>query len=285
MAKYVVDSTSRLLTAYLGLQILCIDNAYFKGCTFSKSHTQFPMTSSSNGFGQTLLERGPSNSGKLTRKVNAKSLHPLDTVLANIATYSKSMSQSKAGKQAMQLAAQVTVFLDAIQKVNQRRFVPDIVDRQIRRLKARLKQTTGVKINEARQQCQPTRLSAARSEVLSVTFEHLQICLVTKTLDSRLSDGSPVTQTCSTLHVQPLGVSAPPRVSIFFVEETDCDRTVWLHPNILAYNEVSCHAKVFDLVRRDDLNGFKELLQIGEASLRDCDREGRTLILVSLIHL
>jgi hypothetical protein len=207
---------------------------------------------------------------------------PIETVLASLASFSKSMSQSAKGEQAERLIARLNVLLDTLQRDDLGIPVPDIISRQIIHLKDRLKQTTCVKINEVRRRRGGTGLSVAQSAVFTVNYKGLEMTLVTKTLKAQYANGSFDTETCSTLYVQSLGMPGGSNISAYFKGRMDCDETVWLHPVVMAYNEIYCHAKVFDLVRTDDLDGLKELLQTGEASLRDCDMEGRTLLFVSL---
>jgi hypothetical protein len=194
------------------------------------------------------------------------------------------MSQSTKGKQAEQLIARLTVLFSILQRDDLDMPVPGIIGRQILHLKDRLKQTTCVTINKVRQRRGSARVSVAQSAVYSVEFEGLMICFMTKTLESQYADGSFDTQTCSALHVRSLGGSLGSHISAFFTGQLNCDQTIWLHPVIMAYNPVDYHAKVLDLVRTDDLDGFREFLQAGDASLRDCDREGRTLLFVSVIR-
>jgi hypothetical protein len=214
-------------------------------------------------------------------RVRSRVPEPIETVLASLATFSKSMSLSTKGEQAEQLIARLTALFDILQRDDLDIPVPDVISHQIIHLKDRLKQTTCVKINELRRRRGVTRLSVAQSAVFTVIYKGFNMTLTTKSHKSQYADGSFDTETCSALHVQSLDVPGKSHISAYFKGRTDCDQTVWLHPVIMAYNEVDCHANVFKSVRTDDLDGLKELLQIGEASLRDCDMEGRTLLFVS----
>jgi hypothetical protein len=258
-------------------------NVYFESCTFSHMCTDV-RTSSDNGGLEPLPQCKPSDTSQVMHRVRSRVPEPIETVLASLATFSKSMSLSAKGKQAEQLIARLTALFGILQRDDLDLPVPDIIIRQIHHLKDRLKQTTCVKINKVRQRRGTARVSVAQSAVYSVEFEGLMICLMTKTLKSQYADGSSDTQTCSALHVRSLGGSVESHISAFFTGQSNCDQSVWLHPIIMAYNQVESHAKVLDLVRTDDLDGFRGLLQTGEASLRDCDREGRTLLFVSSIR-
>jgi hypothetical protein len=272
----VTDLTLVRQTVYNG-------NVYFESCTFSHMCTDV-RTSSDNGGLEPSPQCKPSDTSQVMHRVRSRVPEPIETVLASLATFSKSMSLSAKGEQAEQLIARLTALFGILQRDDLDLPVPDIIIRQIHHLKDRLKQTTCVKINKVRQRRGTARVSVAQSAVYSVEFEGLMICLMTKTLKSQYADGSSDTQTCSALHVRSLGGSVESHISAFFTGQSNCDQSVWLHPIIMAYNQVESHAKVLDLVRTDDLDGFRGLLQTGEASLRDCDREGRTLLFVSSIR-
>jgi hypothetical protein len=256
-------------------------NVYFESCTFSHICTDMRISSDKRGPEQPLPRCKPSESGEIVHRMRSRVPEPIETVLASLATFSKSMSLSTKGEQAEQLIARLTALFGILQRDDLDIPVPDIINRQILHLKDRLKHATCVKINEVRRRRGVTRLSLAQSAVFTVIFEGFELTLTTKTLESQYADGSMDTETYSSLHVQSVGVPGGSHISAYFRGRMDCDETVWLHPVVMAYNEVDCHAKVFDLVRTDDLDGLKELLQIGEASLRDCDMEGRTLLVVS----
>jgi hypothetical protein len=257
-------------------------NIYFESCTFAHISTDMILSSDNRGPEQPLPRCKPCDTGEIVHRVRSRVPEPIETVLASLATFSKSMSQSTKGEQAEQLIARLTALFNILQRDDHDLPVPEILSRQILHVKDRLKQTTCVKINEVRRRRGVTRLSVTQSAVFTVIYNGFEMTLMNKILESQYADGSLDTETCSTLHVQSLGVPGGSHISAYFKGRTDCDQTVWLHPVVLAYNEADRHAKVFDLVRTDDLDGLKELLQIGEASLRDCDIEGRTLLFVSL---
>jgi hypothetical protein len=56
-----------------------------------------------------------------------------------------------------------------------------------------------------------------------------------------------------------------------------------MHPVVLAYDQVSSDAKVFELVKNDDLDGFVRRLALGQASIRNCDEAGHSLLHVSFV--
>lgn len=105
----------------------------------------------------------------------------------------------------------------------------------------------------------------------------------TKTLHSRSDDGRMLTETCSALNVERAAGSRGPCIAAYFGESVDFDRTITMHPIVLAYNQVDNDAQVLKLVKNDDLDGLIRLLALGQASIRDCDEAGRSLLHVSFI--
>jgi hypothetical protein len=265
------------------MQIAHNGGVFYQSCTFSETHIYGPMQFDGNRLEQPLPNCRQSSFEHVTRRLKVTGSDPLEAVFADIATFSKSIGHAKTGRQAKKLAAQLIVILNTLQKA-EHGTPSDIVDHQIRHLRRRLKQTTHVKINEAHLRREDVRRSEVHSELYNVKLNGWNVCLMTRTFKARYTDGSFDAQTCCSLHVQSCGTSEVSQVSAYFNERTNWDHTVWLHPTILAYNVVESNASVFDLVRRDDLNGLKEMLQRGQASLRDCDNRGRSLLLVSSVR-
>ena len=86
-------------------------------------------------------------------------------------------------------------------------------------------------------------------------------------------------ETCSALNVQHLSKGSG--ISAFFGERDNIDHVTTLCPAVTAYNQVSNDSEVFQITRKDSLDDLLRMLAIGEASIRDCDEEGRSLLLVS----
>ena len=219
---------------------------------------------------------------KTKRKVGVKGSDPLGTVFASLKAYSKSMSQSIEGKQAQNLVSQLATILDVSQKCgnNGPYPVPSSIANQIRHLRLQLKQTNSVKINKARLQGWAPGFTEAHTDIFDVSSEPFKVCLITRILESKNAIEPSATHIHYTLHVQSRGAYQEAHTTAFFFEKIDSNQTTWVHPTILAYNQVDSCSEVFDLVRKDDLEGLQTLLQMGEASWRDCDQEGRTLLMV-----
>jgi hypothetical protein len=205
----------------------------------------------------------------------------LAIVLNSLGNFSKSGLQDVGGEQSKSIAALLAVVLDTLKKVAVGEALSGEADRQVQDLKDQLKRTKFIKINAACPRLHNAQLSRADSKIFSIAIGHWQISLTVKTVVSQCTTGDFQDQTCSTLHVQPVRGSSGARVTAMFREETDIRETRILHPIILAYNQISHTERVFELVANDDLRNLMLLFKFGEASVRDCDEEGRSLLFVS----
>jgi hypothetical protein len=120
-----------------------------------------------------------------------------------------------------------------------------------------------------------------RSSVITVGKWKLQ--LHTTVCGSVDTAGRDVTESFSSLRLSPCGSSSVggSSVAAFFGEREDYLQRSVLHPTIVAYRNVDSSSKVFELIRDDDVNGLTRLIALQEASTRDCDAEGRSLLNVS----
>jgi hypothetical protein len=209
----------------------------------------------------------------------------LAAALESLGQYSKSMQQQRDGKEGSEIATQLTVILETLGQGRPDSDVSRGLDDQVERLLDQLRRTKRVKINAPPPRSQLSRLHKANHKVVHVRFGQWQISLLTKELTSRMVDGQVDTEIYSSLHVQHAFNSRGPPIAAYFGESYNADHTTSLHPIVSSYNQVDSSSKVFDLVERDDLNGLMRLLAVGEASIRDCDAEGRSLLFVGLITI
>jgi hypothetical protein len=209
----------------------------------------------------------------------------LAAALESLGQYSKSMQQQRDGKEGSEIATQLTVILETLGQGRPDSDVSRGLDDQVERLLDQLQRTKRVKINAPPPRSQLLRLHKANHKVVHVRFGQWQISLLTKELTSRMVDGQVDTEIYSSLHVQHAFNSRGPPIAAYFGESYNADHTTSLHPIVSSYNQVDSSSKVFDLVERDDLNGLMRLLAVGEASIRDCDAEGRSLLFVGLITI
>lgn len=213
----------------------------------------------------------------------AGSRQTLATVLEALGEYSKSVQQLKEGDKGREIAAQLRLILESLSQAGQDGEALLDLDREVQKLRHQLQGTRRFKINGATPRPLVTEVRKANSKVFSVSSGHWKISLTIKTLTSRAAHGGTCVETCSVLHVQ--HALRGPSVSAFFREQDTIDHVTTISPVVLAYNQVKDHAVVFSLVKRDALDEFLKLLGSGEATIRDCDVEGRSLLYVSVIML
>lgn len=206
----------------------------------------------------------------------------LATVLESLGQYSKSMPQQSEGEQSGKIAAQLAVILESFEQALFDGEAAAGFEAQLRDLKDQLRRARRVKINAVSPRAQASRQYKAQSKLIRITWGRWEISLCTKILHLRSVDGQLLTETCSALNVQNAVGSRGPCIAAYFGESVDLDRTITMHPIVLAYNQVDKDARVFELVKNDDLDGLMRHLALGQASIRDCDEEGRSLLHVSV---
>jgi hypothetical protein len=110
-----------------------------------------------------------------------------------------------------------------------------------------------------------------------------EIRLDTMNRDSIDTKGREVNESLSSLRLKPSGgpIVGGTSVSAFFGERTDYLQRSFFSPTIITYRTVDSSSEVFDLVRRDDVDGLVRLIALQKASARDCDGDGRSLLSVS----
>ncbi|KAI7201318.1 hypothetical protein KC324_g2278 [Hortaea werneckii] len=92
-------------------------------------------------------------------------------------------------------------------------------------------------------------------------------------------NGRKATRSLSVLRVDPF--TSPDNCSSFAVflgREIDSSSTIRMHPAIFAYRHVPSDSVVFKLVEQDDIEGLRQLLAVQEATIRDVDEVGGSLL-------
>ena len=75
--------------------------------------------------------------------------------------------------------------------------------------------------------------------------------------------------------------SLPAKVVAYFQHRVDSSGFWSFNPMISIHTIVPADSEVFRVIEEGDLEGLVRLFQNGEASLRDCDPRGRSLLAVS----
>jgi hypothetical protein len=226
-------------------------------------------------------KRPISDAPELTR--DSTNRQTLATVLENLGQYSKSMQQQSEGEQSTRIADQLAIILESFEQAAFDENKATDLDCQLQDLKHQLRRARSIRINAILPQVHASRPYNAQTKLTRIAWGHWEISLRTKTLHSRSCDGQTLTETCSALNVQhAVGVHGP-CIAAYFGESVDFDRKITMHPIVLAYNQVDDDAEVLKLVKNDNLDGLMRHLALGQASIRDCDKAGRSLLHVSLI--
>jgi hypothetical protein len=146
-----------------------------------------------------------------------------------------------------------------------------------------------VKVNSASvsRRTLPTHVLEVKRSSSVITVGKWKLRLHTTVCESVDTAGRDVTESFSSLRLSPCGRSSVggSSVAAFFGERADYLQRSVIHPTIMAYRNVDSSSKVFELIRDDDVNGLTRLIAIQEASTRDCDAEGRSLLYVSIHHI
>ncbi|GAB7326433.1 hypothetical protein MBLNU13_g10445t1 [Cladosporium sp. NU13] len=221
-------------------------------------------------------KRPVSDAPVITR--DAQKRQTLATVLESLGQYSKSIQQQSEGEQSTRIADQLAIVLESLEQVSFDENKATDLDCQLQDLKHQLRRARSIKINAISPQAHASRPYNAQTKLTRIAWGQCEISLRTKTLHSRSCDGQMLTETCSALNVQHAVGSRGPCIAVYFRESVDFDRTMTMHPIVLAYNQVDNDAQVLKLVKNDDLDGFLRHLALGKASIRDCDEAGRSLL-------
>lgn len=71
------------------------------------------------------------------------------------------------------------------------------------------------------------------------------------------------------------------KIRAFFTQRTFSRGTFSLAPVVSFHAIIPNDSEVFDVVRHGDVDGLQRLLEVGNASLTDCDEDGHSLLWVS----
>jgi len=265
-------------------------NNYYITYECSTDHDPLPMSSDEQHaivahVSRSSQKRKRSVSNVPERTPDNRERQTLTAVLESLGQYSKSMQQQSEGEQSEKIAAQLAIILESFEQAASNGEDTGNLDRQLRDLKDQLRRAKRIEINAASPQAHTSRQYMAQSKLAKITFGQWEISLSTKILHSRSTDGRIITETCSALRVQSALGFRGPCIAAFFGESVDVRRTEMISPIVVAYNHVGYDAEVIRLVRDDDLDGLMKLLARGQASIRDCDEKGRSLLHVGIFAI
>ena len=210
-----------------------------------------------------------------------KAQETLDDVLKKLGKLALSIQHRKEGNAAEKIARRVAAIFDAITTHGDDGTWDKTAARQLGKLGATVKWEEQFDINSVPQRGLIDRMARAKTRRIFVQISDWNISLTTTTLDAQGDGGLREVDCFSTLRAEPQHRFSGPALAVFFSEYRNCRSTITIPPTVLAYNTVSNDAEVFQLLQSDDLDGLLRLLASGEATIRDCDESGRSLLHVS----
>jgi hypothetical protein len=135
-----------------------------------------------------------------------------------------------------------------------------------------------VDVNTGFRRTKHTKLARVVRKHDRVTFGHWNIALRTSICESQNEDGKQIVQRLSSLYLEPQSLGEGSPIAIHFGETTIDSAVSFINPVVSAYRIVPDDSEVFRVVANDNLEGFRTLLAEGEATIRDCDERGATLL-------
>jgi len=205
----------------------------------------------------------------------------LDAALASLEEYATSAQTQKTGTDSKRVGAQLAVILNIITQTEYGNVPSKEMNEQIENLQTQIDRSKSISINTPCARQRVAWFSKAESKILSVVFGHWQISLMTKTVKSGWPEDQADIQIRSALHVRRLRGGEGTHITAFFNEESSIERDIRFPPILLTYRHLRNTDRIFELVANDDVRSLNELLREGEACLRDCDEDGRSLLFVS----
>lgn len=248
----------------------------FYGSVHEQSELESPEGSASSS-DRSLIKRKRSIHDSGGRS-NQRQQLDLAAALGRLGKFSNSIKDQKLGKDARKIARHLRVLLDALQHDTS---APEHAQQEWDALKKCVVVADRVTINAASPRTARTNVVKVDRKKDVIRFGQWQISLTTTIFHSRDALGREVTETDSRIRVEPSTNLVGPSIAIFVGERTDFFGNSFLHPTVFAYRNVDSSSKVFELIKKDDIDGLKSLLAVQGATTRDCDAENRSLLFVS----
>lgn len=211
--------------------------------------------------------------------------HHLHLAAGQLGEFSLSLQHQKQDQDAQRVARWVRILLDAVE-TNGSSIKLEHKEGELASLRDGLVFVNRVSVNSplVKQRLATLPLVKKNRRTSIVSVGGLQIHLDTLTCTSLDALGEKILQTTSMLQVAPtapLSIGTPD-FAVIFGEKTDSVQRSIIHPRILAYRTVDSESAAFVLLfQGDDVDGLTRLLATQQATLRDCDVNGRSLLTVS----
>lgn len=232
---------------------------------------------------QTTLKRKRSLADIGTAPRTREAQEDLDNALKKLGKLSQSIRGHRSMENgAEKIARRVSAVFDAIVTHSHGEGTSDhVMERQLGKLRGTVRWEEQFDINSVPQRRAMGTNARAKGRRILVQIGYWVISLTTTVFNMRHEGGLREEQVVSVLRIEPLLKASGSALAVYFSEYTDRHTRSLVPPVVLAYNTVSNSAEVFKLVLEDDLEGLQRVLACGEATIRDCDESGRSLLHVS----
>lgn len=207
-----------------------------------------------------------------------KQQHALAKALERLGEFSTSIQHQKLDKDARKVARHLRTLLDAIRTDDPS---SEHTKKEWKMFKNSVTVAECVVINAVSPRTARTNVVKIDRKKDVIKFGQWRISLATVVFHLRDALGREVTETESTIRVEPSSHHIGPSIAMFVGERTDCFSKSFLNPTIFAYRNVRSDSPVFALIEEDDIDGLLSLLATQKATTRDCDEENRSLLFVS----
>lgn len=221
-----------------------------------------------------------------TDEVLREGQDPIEMAIAHLGELCLSMRHFRNDRDAQKLANWISVLVGTFEYEHAGSRLEHTVE-ALDSLQQELRLVNCVSINSAStsRRTIPSHVLEIKCKKSVVVLGKWEIRLDTTLCDSTDTKGRDVKESLSSLRVRPTGGPRKGAISVsaFFGERTNYLSRRFLSPTIIAYRTVDSSSEVFEMVRRDDVDGLYRLFTLQTASARDCDSEGRSLLSVSTL--
>jgi hypothetical protein len=273
---------------------------YYYSCSTSSQPSAESLASCGHqvegGGGELLSLKRKRPSAGVSTKRDLNKEESLEHVLSKVGKFSKSIQDQRIGKDAKKIARRIALIINAVKRqaaMQREQELDDMVasddgddskshnEEDFENIDNCLLVAKRVDINTGSRRIGRTKLVRVTRKRDIVTFGQWEISLSSSTFESRNEDGTDVVESLASLCLNPCHPSAGSPAHIYFGEQRNHLAASFIHPVVLAYRIIPEESEVFELIKRDDLEGLERLLACGMATLRDCDEYNTCLLTVS----
>lgn len=238
-------------------------------------------------YGPVSHETGESFSLKRKRCLDEKEQRPfkhngessLEKALRKLPKFSKRVKDQLKGPDAKKVVQQILAIIQAFQSNDLE--LHSNTSEDFENIDDCLRVARQVDINADFQRSGRSKLVRTTRRHNTATSGSWKIYLTATTVKSRDEDGSEVIKLLYSLCLEPQSPATGHPVQAYFGAIEHLGRT-FLPPVVFAYRIIPNDSEVFEMIKQDNLQSLRELIENGTATTRDCDEENRSLLHVSL---